>query len=272
MATCTPVRVGFERILVPIDFSDASQRAIDYAQSIARSYDSEILLAQKSAEPRLEDTAAQLRSMGFAANAVSLAGGTRDQILSTAQRENADLIVLGIQGRTGVSRLFFGSDAESLYRQATCPILVVGPAADPAPADTQPWQPRDIVCASDLDPDSVPVAAFASQLAEEHGAAFTILHVEDTYENKDRAAWLARFKRAFSEFLPGHQEPSYIWRTRLSEHALASTITDFASVRHSHLIVLGAQSTSSATSRFSSGITPQILAKAPCPVMLLLKQ
>lgn len=241
MSTCTPVQVGFERILVPASFADAAQNAMGYAQAIARNYGSQIIVAH-------DDQA--LRA-------------------STAQRESADLIVLDARGRSGVSRLLFGSDAEDLYRTATCPILVVGPAAEPAPADSMPWRPRDIVCASNLDPDSVSAAAFASELAEEHGAALTVLHVEGTYEEKDREACLAKFKRAFSEFDPGHREPSYIWRTLLSVHTVGSTIADFASVRHSHLIVIGAQSAGSASSRFSTGIAPQILAKAPCPVMIV---
>jgi nucleotide-binding universal stress UspA family protein len=46
-------------------------------------------------------------------------------ILSFAERENMDLIVIGSHGRTGFSRLLMGSVAEGVLRKAKCPVLVV---------------------------------------------------------------------------------------------------------------------------------------------------
>jgi nucleotide-binding universal stress UspA family protein len=48
-----------------------------------------------------------------------------DQIVQFAEKEQADMIVLGTHGRTGLRRLLLGSNAEVIIRHAPCPVLVV---------------------------------------------------------------------------------------------------------------------------------------------------
>jgi nucleotide-binding universal stress UspA family protein len=224
-------------------------------------------------EEQLEAKGEELRSEGLRAQTLSLAGSVHDELLGASQREHADLIVLGTHGRTGFSRALFGSDAEALYRHAACPILVVGPAAQPVRlhATDGSWQVQEIVYASDLDPDSIPVAAFAAQLANEEQSKFTVLHVDDSEGKISRADHLDMFRRTFAEFLPETPIPSCTWRTLMAGYGLGSTIADFAVERNSDLIVMGAHSAFPAASHFARGIAPQVMAKAPCPVMILHK-
>jgi nucleotide-binding universal stress UspA family protein len=56
-------------------------------------------------------------------------GKPADEILAAAREWEADAIVIGTHGRSGVSRLVLGSTAESVVRQAPCPVLVVKPHA-----------------------------------------------------------------------------------------------------------------------------------------------
>ena len=53
-----------------------------------------------------------------------LSGRPADAIIETAKERNADLIVLGSHGRTGVERLLMGSVAERVIVLASCPVLV----------------------------------------------------------------------------------------------------------------------------------------------------
>ena len=62
---------------------------------------------------------------GVAVKAFVLSGRPADAIIETAQEKNADLIVLGSHGRTGVERLLMGSVAERVIVLASCPVLVV---------------------------------------------------------------------------------------------------------------------------------------------------
>ena len=54
-------------------------------------------------------------------------GKPADQILAAAREWEADVIVIGTHGRSGVSRLVLGSTAESVVRHAPCPVLVIKP-------------------------------------------------------------------------------------------------------------------------------------------------
>jgi nucleotide-binding universal stress UspA family protein len=56
---------------------------------------------------------------------VILKGAPADGILSYAKESQIDLIVMSTHGRTGLARFVFGSVAESVLRQATCPVLLV---------------------------------------------------------------------------------------------------------------------------------------------------
>ena len=57
---------------------------------------------------------------------------TADQIVNFVKDENADLIVMGTHGRTGVKRLLLGSVAEAIMRRAPCPVLVMRPGSKKA--------------------------------------------------------------------------------------------------------------------------------------------
>jgi len=66
---------------------------------------------------RLED--------GQNVQAAILYGDPVNEIIKFSQSRNADLIVVGTRGKTGIERLFLGSVAEGVVREATCPVLVV---------------------------------------------------------------------------------------------------------------------------------------------------
>jgi nucleotide-binding universal stress UspA family protein len=55
-------------------------------------------------------------------------GKPADQILAAAREWEADVIVIGTHGRSGISRLVLGSTAESVVRHAPCPVLIIRPA------------------------------------------------------------------------------------------------------------------------------------------------
>jgi nucleotide-binding universal stress UspA family protein len=54
-----------------------------------------------------------------------LEGDPATTIVQTAEDENADFIVIGTHGRTGLTRLLMGSVAEAVVRRAKCPVLTI---------------------------------------------------------------------------------------------------------------------------------------------------
>lgn len=288
MATTThPVAVTFEHILVPTDFSDASQRALEYAKTLAKQENSELLLAHVSLganlitppeaawidateiegleQQELEQSGAALRSEGYRARTIPLIGPHCDELLSAIEQYEVDLIVLGTHGRKGVERLLLGSDAERLLRHAHCPVISIGPGV----AENKTWDIREIICATTLEPHSAELVAYAQKLALQHGAGLILLHVKDVV-NKTDVDWVS-FDEAFHYYAMENLGKSSWLRTRLIGAAPGVRIVDLAKQRGSDLIVMGARPASSMATHLSPGIAAKVLLEAPCPVMTLLQ-
>ena len=104
----------FKRILCPTDFSEPAFIALKRAEELAIHAEKvlkELVSHQVSPEVRTRD----LVTTGEAA----------PEIIRIAQQEHADLIVIASHGLTGWRRLVFGSVAEKVVRQATCPVLTI---------------------------------------------------------------------------------------------------------------------------------------------------
>ena len=86
------------------------------------------LIAEKElheAEKNAKAVKEAAQKEGVAVKAFVLSGKPADAIIETAQDKNADLIVLGSHGRTGIERLLMGSVAERVIVTASCAVLVV---------------------------------------------------------------------------------------------------------------------------------------------------
>jgi nucleotide-binding universal stress UspA family protein len=143
-------------ILVPIDFSDSSKRALDYAVGLAQTFGAKLTLLHVVELPSYVTDAhapvhvsmalrdylqghaqrelAHLPSEGSGAP-VEIArqvviGVPHQQILETAVAEQVDWIVMATHGRTGLSHLVMGSVAERVVRTAPCPVLTVRPVIE----------------------------------------------------------------------------------------------------------------------------------------------
>jgi nucleotide-binding universal stress UspA family protein len=289
--TLAPVTVSFERILVPTDFSDPSDRALDYAKSIARQYQSRIFLVhvnpginpvtppeaiwidsesiQEQLAQQLEQAGAALRSEGFKAEGFAATGSIRDAIYSIVKENRIDLLVMGTHGRTGCDRLLFGSDTESVLRQVNCPVIVVGPGVKLA---TEPvWHPKRVVCATTLDPDSAWIAAYGFRLAQQHQAAFTLFNVEDL-SRKGRAVDWAVFESAFKKNLPDGTNFNGSLHTLVTDGAPGFEIVDYAKESGADLIVMGARVSADIATHLFRGTASKVFSEAPCPILTLRQQ
>jgi nucleotide-binding universal stress UspA family protein len=289
MATINPVAVTFEHILVPTDFSETSQRALEYAKIIARQNNSELLLVhvnppinlvtppetawidesevQTRQEEQMEQSGAALRSEGFRARAISLTGPLYDELLSAIKQYKVDLIVMGTHGKKGLERLLIGSDAEAMLRQARCPVLSVGPAVPDLKDKT--WRIHEVICATTLEPRAAEVAAFAHKLAAQHEAELVLLHVKNADSEED-VDWVS-FEEAFHQYVPEDLGKCSWLRTRLASTAPGVSIVDLAKERGSDLIVMGARPASSMATHLPLGTAAKVLVDAPCPVMTILQ-
>jgi nucleotide-binding universal stress UspA family protein len=133
----------FKRILCACDFSEASMKALDYAFSLAKEADARLTLLhvlewvpnmteerrslEEDALRRLHEAVPESARDWFEPEEKVTAGKAYLEILRVAQADAAELIVLGVQGRGAIDRMFFGSTAQHVVRGAACPVLSVRP-------------------------------------------------------------------------------------------------------------------------------------------------
>jgi len=145
----------FNRILLAVDDTPCSLKAIEYAKDLVAEFHSTLALVtvvpptspasygadplmgqqpiiipevseiqQRTAQDYLDKIAIEFTGASeiFTFNKI---GSVRDEILSTAQEWTADLIIIGSNGRTGFEHFISGSVSESIIRKATVPVLVI---------------------------------------------------------------------------------------------------------------------------------------------------
>ena len=143
----------FNRILVPTDFSPPSVAALEYARILAMTYGSSLRIlhvvndpsgesdyVSDSFAPATEEIRQELLTEArerlacvlsatdcarFHIHFDAVIGHPAKQIVEYASAINADLIVMGTHGRTGLAHLLMGSVAEHVVRSANCPVLTV---------------------------------------------------------------------------------------------------------------------------------------------------
>jgi nucleotide-binding universal stress UspA family protein len=144
------------RILVPVDFSSVSKKALAYAERLIAGTGAELVLLhafelpatftradiQNPADPKIRKQFEDLPlvSQDVKVERVLHAGPPGAVICWMAENRSCDLIVMGTHGHTGVKHLLLGSVAEYVVRHARCPVLTVSEK----PAD-QPPLPEPLV-------------------------------------------------------------------------------------------------------------------------------
>ncbi len=146
-------QIRFQRILVGCDFSSDSSLAFEYALSLAQEFQSELHLIHVI-EPNMYEDLLELPidteddSLEFLSGRIDdklknmvpegvtnwcslktspLIGQSHEELISYAELNEIDLIVLGVRGHGLVEKLFVGSTTDRVVRQAKCPVLCVRP-------------------------------------------------------------------------------------------------------------------------------------------------
>ena len=194
-------------ILCPVDFSEFSVNAYEYARSLAWHYKATLILQHvlyplysglvgyDSNRDSDEKISRQLRAESqkklqqFARlharheirpECVVQDGSVTDLILSLAEARRVDLIVMGTHGLRGIDRLMLGSVTERILRRARCPVLAVRKPAHhfiSSVHDPEPVHLRKMLLCTDFSDHGHRASEYAVSMAKECGAELTLLHV-----------------------------------------------------------------------------------------------
>ena len=288
-------QLSFKNILFATDFSPSSAAALPYAEAIARHYGSKVYFAHvippeaySSVPPKHRDTALQ-QAQGYVTErmAALLTSSNFQQIphevledrgeiwptlADMVDKHDVDLIVIGTHGRRGIQKMLLGSVAAEIFRQATRPVLTVGPEIPPQTAAGV--RLRRFLCATDLSSASAPAMNYGFLLAQEYGAHLFLLHVVQKVDEKPAQARsrLEKFYRAHIEELgqagpKGGPEAEFL----VESGSPVERILKVATEREIDLIVLGLQSNSNTLTQSLThlpGLTAfQVVSLARSPVL-----
>ncbi len=183
-------------ILVPIDFSASSEKALSVAKGIAAKTGSQLILmyvypayvsdiaisetiyslpAYQQLEvdhrKQLHNHVDQLNGEGFSAEAIWLGGTIGEEIIKQAKKSKADLIVMGRTGKGSFLDKLVGSSTTSIARDAPCAVLIV-------PAQTTKFSFKKVVYATQLEYEENDIIAQVKNLVKHLGATLTFLKVD----------------------------------------------------------------------------------------------
>jgi nucleotide-binding universal stress UspA family protein len=286
-----------ERILCPVDFSECATKAYDYAYSLAQHYESklyvehvvEVLTAaypyynfpdvagnsiywdlNEGAEKRLQEMVKQRSFDGLRAEVVVHKGFVPDSILSFADDQQADLIVMGTHGRRGLDRLVMGSVTESVLRKAHCPVLAV---RKPAHDFVNPKQSADpvhlekILLCTDFSKCAKAAATYALSLAQEYNSEITLLHVLEDFPKQGSQTLMRESQRKLEELIP---EDARNWCSVKQAVRIGKPYEEIIQValeQQADVAVLGVRGRSAADLAIFGSTTHRVLQLGPCPVL-----
>lgn len=296
------------RILCPVDFSEASEHAVEQAAALAGWYKARLtalhvyspILIPVPEWPVREDRVngsefqrVRDRTTTFAHAAVTAgtdvdvvveAGHPAAQILEWAARLPADLIVMGTHGASGFEHFVLGSVTEKVLRKAACAVLTVPPRAHAT--STLPF--KRVLCAVDFSESSAAALDLASSFAQESGAGLILLHVVEWPWREppppdlaelppEQASALAEYRRYLEKsatarlesLVPVEVRKRCIVEPRVNHGKPYAEILHVAAEDRVDLIVMGVHGRNPIELTMFGSTTNQTVRRATCPVLTL---
>ena len=201
--------IAVQKILVPVDFSEHSKKAVTYGLTLAGQFNAsltiihivpestpllysvptQLLEIQKS---QYANAATEIRNLvptDYAARSgvqtIVKIGNIEQELLGIVRDEDIDLVVMGTHGRRHLSRWFIGSVTEHMLRHVPVPLLTVSHVETEKHAIGLVSLKR-ILYATDLTESSTIGLKYAIELARGARAKVAVLHVID---DEDRMLW-----------------------------------------------------------------------------------
>ncbi|MEP6698856.1 MAG: universal stress protein [Verrucomicrobiota bacterium] len=299
-------RLRIRTILVPLDFSRRSLKAIEYALSLVDRFGAKLHFVHvfdhhspppgfatdahkvemgRRAKLRLQDIAGKYAADLPPENLHAIKGNDSDEICELARELEADLIVATTHGHTGLKHLFLGSTAERLVQHAPCPILVVRERerdflrANGRATSQASIQLKKILVPVDFFESSKAGLEYALRFARVWGAELVLLNcvplplpVYGEYGGRalpvmDTYAQDTA-KEAIQKLVGEMQLRGFSAAGTTKVGAPAETICDYAHEHDVDLIIASTQGSTGLKHAFVGSTAEHIVRYAPCPVLV----
>ena len=280
----TATDITFKNILCLTDFSEASEAALAYGLGIAKHFGAQLypahacnpeIVAEATTadvfEKILENSRQRLEKLALdnkITGQILFSHGPVENVFpGWVEQHGIDLVVVGTHGRRGLQRLLLGSTAEFIFRNATCPVLTVGPHVAVRPYNG--FIAENILFPTDLGGHAEFAASYAISFAHESRGRLIIMHVVplETAYQRDRRELIAAAVSKLGKMVPSS---AGLWRVpevvvEVGDPALE--VQGYAAKERPDLIVLGLPRRKEFSAHFRTGVTYKLVCSAPCPVL-----
>ena len=280
-------KVSLDRILMATDFSPASDRALEYALSLARHYGSHLIVAhvitldgypmialdlaaarEQKYRQEAKHAMAKLVRSGRLINVsheILIEEGTLwPAIHKLIEKYGVNLVVAGTKGMGSMQKVLLGSNAEQMFRQSSVPMLTVGPAVASEPLYEAEF--KHILFATDFGPGAEREAAFALSLAKEHRSKLTVLHVS-TGTEQSVGLHMESIQRQLRELVPDTHGEHCLVDFRVVDGKPVEEILRVGQATRANLIVMGAKKRKGLAGHVPHTTAFEVVSSAACPVL-----
>jgi len=290
-ATTARAAIQLKNAVFATDFSPAASAALPFAGSIAKLFGANLFAVHARtpenyalpatevwpiANEQLEKETASLKNdlqenySSIPSEVITVEGGVVTVIDAVAKEKNADLIVLGTNGRRGIGKFFLGSVAEEVLRKAPCPVLTVGPHVNTEAFKQTKF--RKILYATDFSEGTPAAVAFITAFAEENDARLVLMHVIEPPKTGDLVRPHELESGAMdrlNSFVPREFAVTHKPKTIVMHGAPADKILKIAEKEQADLIVLGVRKAKGyiRATHLPAAVAHQVISRATCPVL-----
>ena len=272
--------ININRILCPIDMSPQSAGAVRYAVALARAHEAELILlhctdaidARQHAEAFAKES---VESFDWRL-VVTRADDVDDEIMRQAQAERVELIVMRSRRRPHRAALL-GSTAESVCRNAPCPVLVMHHDERDFVNDQSRVDLKRVLVAYDFSDYSELALKYALSIAQEHQAELHLLHVlPPNSVNEPEIAWYpikgeSAYHNAACRLQNVVPAEVHLWcnvKTAVSEGPPYREILNYGEKNGIDLISVGAHGAGFGMRALFGSNVDRVLRQAQCPVLV----
>jgi nucleotide-binding universal stress UspA family protein len=270
------MKASFAQILAATDFSDSATCALVHARKFAKRFGSRLsllhadglLVHAKEGSPQfkaIESAVQEYRSqhLGDFPEATTLlsAEPAADAILNAVRNLNADLIVMGTRGRTGVARVLLGSTAEKVIRHTTRPVLTTKPC-DLHQVDRSPV--ARILCPVNYTNVGRSAFDYAVSVAEHFKAELLVLYIIERASTDSLGTEIDRLTE-----WAGDVPKSVLLRLLIERGEAAQMVLSYGEQKEIDLLIIGGQRRQSRNVTVLGSTTEALTRSAPWPVLMV---
>jgi len=281
--------ISLQHIMLATDFDPNSEAALHSSLAIARRYGSKVYLmhvvppdtfqflsgdarqyaldnAWRDAQRHMTDLLIAGHLEGVDHQVMVEQGDTWEVLSRKISELSIDLMVIGTHGRSRLSKLLLGSVAETIFRQAACPVLMVGPRARRA---AERGTGRPVLFCTGFSAHSLKAGGYALSLAQHQSARLIMLHVskETPHSRSEEQRIVEEGRARLRALIPPSAQLAGPPECLVEFGIAAEQILAVAAEHKPAVIVLGVRQPVGFARRLKWATAYEVVSHAPCPVL-----